>query len=144
MVIKSLKELKAAKARVEKLEAEVAQALEERLSGLPDELGFDSIEELIAGLRSVSAKPAAKKAGRKAKAPKAKAKAKAPKAEGKGKRGRRARITPEMKEQVKTLVNEGKSGAEIAKALKISLPSVQNIKKAFGLVKARPAAAAAS
>jgi DNA-binding NarL/FixJ family response regulator len=140
MVIKSLKELKAAKARVEKLEAEVAQALEQRLTGLPEELGFDSIEELIAGLRSVAGKPVAKKAGRKAKAPKAKA----PKAEGKGKRGRRARITPEMKEQVKTLVNEGRSGAEIAKALKISLPSVQNIKKAFGLVKSRTSNEAAS
>jgi hypothetical protein len=31
----------------------------------------------------------------------------------------------------------GRTGAEIAKAVRISLPSVQNIKKALGLVKAR-------
>jgi DNA-binding CsgD family transcriptional regulator len=35
------------------------------------------------------------------------------------------------------MVDAGKTGAEIAKELKISLPSVQNIKKALGLVKAR-------
>ncbi|MDX2187391.1 MAG: helix-turn-helix domain-containing protein [Opitutaceae bacterium] len=135
MVIKSLKELKAAKARVEKLEKEVATALEQRLSRLPDELGFDSIEELVAALRSVSGKGSTVKRGRK---PKAKPAAKG--GSRKAARGRRARITPEMKEQVKSMVNEGKSGAEIAKSLGISLPSVQNIKKAFGLVKARTAA----
>jgi DNA-binding CsgD family transcriptional regulator len=54
----------------------------------------------------------------------------------------RAKITDETKTQVKALVDEGKTGAEIAKALKISLPSVQNIKKALGLVKARSSSAA--
>ena len=38
---------------------------------------------------------------------------------------------------VKKMVDAGKTGAEISQALKISLPSVQNIKKALGLVKAR-------
>jgi hypothetical protein len=37
-------------------------------------------------------------------------------------------------------VQAGQSGAEIAKAFGISLPSVQNIKKEAGLVKARGAA----
>ena len=35
------------------------------------------------------------------------------------------------------MVSDGKTGAEIAKAAGISLPSVQNIKKALGLVKKR-------
>jgi hypothetical protein len=35
------------------------------------------------------------------------------------------------------MVDAGRTGAEIAKALSISLPSVQNIKKALGLVKER-------
>jgi hypothetical protein len=61
---------------------------------------------------------------------------KAPKAPGK-RRGKRARITPELKAQVKASVEAGKTGAVIAKELGISLPSVQNIKKEFGLVKAR-------
>ncbi len=33
------------------------------------------------------------------------------------------------------MVNDGKNGGEIARALGISLPTVQNIKKAAGLVK---------
>jgi hypothetical protein len=35
------------------------------------------------------------------------------------------------------MVDSGKTGAQIAEALSISLPSVQNIKKALGLVKER-------
>ncbi len=35
------------------------------------------------------------------------------------------------------MVEGDKTGAEIAKSLGISLPSVQNIKKALGLVKKR-------
>jgi len=50
---------------------------------------------------------------------------------------RRAKITPETKTKVKELVKLKKSGTEIAKALGISLPSVQNIKKELGLVKKR-------
>jgi hypothetical protein len=72
------------------------------------------------------------KPGRKPKA------AKAPKAAG-GPRGKRARITDEAKLQVKVLSEQGKTGAEISKLLGISAPSVQNIKKALGLVKARGA-----
>jgi DNA-binding CsgD family transcriptional regulator len=39
-----------------------------------------------------------------------------------------------MRAEVKKLVSEGRTGGEIAKAVGISLPSVQNIKKALGLV----------
>jgi len=38
---------------------------------------------------------------------------------------------------VKKLAKAGKTGSAIAEELGISLPSVQNIKKALGLVKAR-------
>ncbi len=44
-------------------------------------------------------------------------------------------ITDDTRAEVKKLVEAEKTGAEIAKALKISLPSVQNIKKALGLVR---------
>ena len=50
---------------------------------------------------------------------------------------RRAKITPEIKAQVKTAVAAGKTGAQIAKELGISVPSVGNIKKELGLVKKR-------
>ena len=50
---------------------------------------------------------------------------------------KRAVITDAIRARIKKLLQAGKSGAAIAKAVGISLPSVQNIKKAFGLVKAR-------
>jgi hypothetical protein len=49
----------------------------------------------------------------------------------------RAVITEETRAQLRKLVKEGKTGAEIAQALDISLPSVQNIKKSLGLVSKR-------
>jgi DNA invertase Pin-like site-specific DNA recombinase len=52
-------------------------------------------------------------------------------------RRRRAKITEETRAAVRKLVESNKTGAAIAKELKISLPSVQNIKKSLGLVKAR-------
>jgi hypothetical protein len=46
-------------------------------------------------------------------------------------------IDDAMRAEVKKLLKAGKTGAEVAKEVGISLPSVQNIKKAFGLVKER-------
>jgi DNA invertase Pin-like site-specific DNA recombinase len=40
---------------------------------------------------------------------------------------KRAKITDETRAEVKKLAEAGKTGNEIAKALEISLPSVQNI-----------------
>ena len=48
---------------------------------------------------------------------------------------KRAKITDAIRARVKKLLEAGKTGSQIAKALKISLPSVQNIKKALGLVR---------
>jgi transposase len=44
---------------------------------------------------------------------------------------------------VKKLVAAGKTGSQIAKAVGVSLPSVQNIKSALGMVKSRGAKKAA-
>lgn len=52
----------------------------------------------------------------------------------------RAVITDKTREKVKKLVEQGKTGAEIAEKLDISLPSVANIKKAEGI--SRPHAVA--
>ncbi len=52
-------------------------------------------------------------------------------------KGRRAVITDDTRAEVKKMVQAGKTGSEIAKAVGISLPSVQNIKKALGLVEKR-------
>jgi len=124
-MVKDIKqEIEIAKAKVAELEGFLKN--QGKLARLPFDFGYADLKSFIKALkRAAGAKPA--KAAKAAKVGKAK----------KGKRGKRARITPEVKEAVKAAVAAGKTGAVIAKELGISLPSVQNIKKEFGLVKKR-------
>ncbi len=126
MVIEVIKELEAARAKVADLENALAKERKQQLAGLPRQYGFDNLDDFIKAIRGAGNAP---RRGRK---PKAAVVTAAPK-----KRGKRARITPELKEGVKSAVAAGKTGAEIAKQFGISVPSVQNIKKEFGLVKSR-------
>ena len=120
--IKKLQELQAQAVSLQQsIEAERAQ----ELAALPGRYGFDSVEAFIKAVRAVGAKGKGKR-GRKAKAAST------------GKRTR-TKITPELKEKVIAAVNAGKTGVAIAGEFGISLPSVQNIKKDAGLVKARAA-----
>jgi DNA-binding CsgD family transcriptional regulator len=50
---------------------------------------------------------------------------------------KRARITDAQRAEVKRLLAAGQTGAQIAAATGLSLPSIQGIKKSLGLVKAR-------
>lgn len=120
MVTQKIKELKATQAKIAELEKSIAAQLAKELAALPEQYGFSSVEAFV---QAVKASSGGKRRGRVAK---------------KGaKRRKRAVITAETKAQVKSLAQAGKTGAEIAKAVGISLPSVQNIKKELGLVKAR-------
>lgn len=121
-----LKELQALKAKAASLEQQVAVERAKALASLPAEFGFDSLEAFIAAVRAAGGVRRGRKPGAKA----------TPAAKPAGRRTR-ATITDATRVQVKKLVGEGKTGAEIAKATGISLPSVQNIKKALGLVAAR-------
>ena len=123
MVTKKIKVLEVARAKVAALEAAIAAQLDAELSSLPEKYGYQSAKEFVKAVMASSG-------GRKTRAKSVKA----PKAT---KGGKRARITDETRESVKKMVGEGKTGAVIAKELGISLPSVQNIKKALGLVRAR-------
>jgi hypothetical protein len=125
MVTKQLKELEATKAKLVTLEKSIAKRLNRELVLLPIKYGFASLGEFVKALKAA---PGGGSRGRKGKAPKA---------AGKAKRRKRSIITDATRASVKKLVESGKSGSQIAKSLGISLPSVQNIKKALGLVKAR-------
>ncbi len=134
MVTDKIKELQDLQARAADLQKTIETERQQELAALPGKYGFDSAEAFIKAVRVATA-PKGKKRGRKAKAAPA------------GKRTR-TKITPELKEKVVAAVQAGKTGAAIAAEFGISLPSVQNIKKEAGLVKARgsdaaPAAAAA-
>src|SRR5471032_3139318 len=125
MVTKQIKELEVTKAKIVSLEKAIAKRLNKELASLPNKYGFSSLEEFVGALREASGSPRKGRRGRPAKAV------------DKVKRRRRAVITADTRSGVKKLVEAGKTGSQIAKAMGISLPSVQNIKKALGLVKAR-------
>jgi hypothetical protein len=124
MVTKQIKELEAAKAKMIALEHSIEKRLRKELSTLHAKYGFESLGHFVKALKGASS-PARKGS-----------KGKAAKASGK-KRRKRSVITEDTRANVKKLVETGKTGSQIAKSLGISLPSVQNIKKSLGLVKAR-------
>lgn len=136
MVTDKLKALETARAKLASLEQSIADELNKELAGLPAKYGFDSADAFAQAVKAASGGRGGKGtrgggAGRPAAAASG----------GRGgpgkKRRKRAVITDETRAQVKKLVEGGKTGGEIAKTLGISLPSVQNIKKALGLVKKR-------
>lgn len=53
-------------------------------------------------------------------------------------------ISDQVRAKVSELAKAGRNGAEIAKSVGISLPAVQNIKKALGLIPGKPGAAKAT
>jgi DNA-binding NarL/FixJ family response regulator len=124
MVTDKLKTLAITKARVAELEKSIATELNRELSALPAKYGFDNLPAFFDAVKAASRG-------------KVRGQAKPAIAAGGKKRRKRAVITTETKSKVKSLVESGKTGAEIAKLVGISLPSVQNIKKSLGLVKAR-------
>ena len=120
-----MKELEVARAKLASLEKAIAAEMSKELAALPERFGFGSAAEFIRAVRAATG-------GRKS------ARRRGPAKKGKGGRRRtRAVITDETRAQVKKMVDAGKTGGVIAAALKISVPSVQNIKKALGLVKSR-------
>jgi hypothetical protein len=124
MLADKIKELAATKAHAAALELEISKSLNKTLAALPSQYGFDNLGSFIAAVRNASRGGK----GRRAK-------------KGAGKGGKpkrtRAKITDETRATVKKMVEDKKTGTEIAKAVGISLPSVQNIKKALGLVAKR-------
>ncbi len=126
MISKKMHQLEAAKAKIASLENAIAAELSKELAQLPAKYGFGDAKSFIKAVKAAASgrrKGPAAKAGKKPAAGK--------------KRRSRAVITDATRAEVKKLVEAGKTGGQIAKTVGISLPSVQNIKKALGLVKKR-------
>jgi DNA invertase Pin-like site-specific DNA recombinase len=121
MLNNKLQELAKARAAVAQLEQEIQTNLQKELAGLPAQYGFTSVAKFAAAVTKATGSKPTKSATQ-------------PPATGK-KRRKRAKITAETKDEVKKLAAAGKTGAEIATAVGISLPSVQNIKRELGLVR---------
>jgi DNA-binding NarL/FixJ family response regulator len=133
MVTKKIAELAEINAKAAALAAQIEKERTAELSTLPVNYGYDNLNDFIKALKAAY-KGGAKGGKRRGSPAKVGKVAKATKPAKKGKRGK---ITDETRAAVKSMVGDGKTGAEIAKALGISLPSVQNIKKDLGLVQAR-------
>jgi len=109
--------LEAARAKVTKLEQAIIAKRNGQLAKLHAEHGFSSPAALIKAIKAAIS-------GKKASV-----------ATGGGQRRKRSVITAETKAKVKALTQDGKTGNEIAKAVGISVPSVQNIKRELGLTR---------
>lgn len=121
MVTNKLKEIEATRAKLNKLQEEVAEERSKELKALPAKYGFNDVASFIKAVKAANGGKSAKAAS-------------TSKSTG---RRKRAVITAETKNKVKALTAAGKTGSAIAKAVGISVPSVQNIKKELGLTKAR-------
>lgn len=110
-----LKELQAARAKLVALESVVEAELRTELASLPQKYGFHTVEAFVHAVRTASGGKGGRGSGRKA----------------------RVTVTDQIRAEAKKMLGAGKKGAEIAERLGISGPTVQNIKKALGLVKER-------
>jgi DNA-binding NarL/FixJ family response regulator len=119
MLTEKIKAVAALRVRVAELERAIAADLRGELAQLPAQFGFKDTAAFVVALRRAAR-------GQKGRT-----------LTTNGKMRRRARITDTIRSRVRKLAEEGKTGAEIASRLGISIPSVQNIKKALGLVKKR-------
>ena len=128
MVTDKIKELADLKEKAAKLEAKVIVERRAELAALPAAYGYDNLKAFIKALKESAGKRRGRKPGKQGKP-----------GRPAGKR-KRAKVTPEIREKVKVAVQAGEKGAAIAKKYSLSVQTVQNIKKAFGLVKSRSAA----
>jgi DNA invertase Pin-like site-specific DNA recombinase len=125
MLSNKFKEIQQYKAKLVEMEKAVLAERETQLKRLHLDMGFASQVELIKALRTAGSAPATKP-GRKRKPAAAPAK----KASRK-----RAKITPELRQKIVEAIVAGGKGGAVARKFGVSVPTVQNIKKAAGLVK---------
>jgi DNA-binding NarL/FixJ family response regulator len=127
MLSDKFRELAAAKAKVARLENAISSELNGELAALPARYGYSDVGAFVRAVKSASGGRRGRRAGM----------LKALKSSPGTRRRRRAVITDAIRGKVKTLVEAGKKGPEIARTLKISGQTVHNIKKSLGLVKPR-------
>ena len=86
-----------------------------------EDVGLESTEALIDALQGLAKAPQKKRNSIKAPA----------------KKRKRVRLTPAQKEKIAMAIKGGLKGTEASRKFGVSLPTVQKIKKDFGLVKSR-------
>ena len=122
MVTDKIKELAEFEAKIAALKPEIEQERRSELLALPEKYGYSNVKELIAALKEVGG---------------IKKKRTTKKTTVSKRRKKRAKITPEIKDGILKALNEKKPVGAVAKEFKVSVASVNLIKKAAGLTKAR-------
>lgn len=118
-------------AKINALTLERTALYNAELAALPATWGYTSTAEFIAAVEAACGKSG--KRGR----PRAATREIITGSEMRKPRAKRAILTDQIRSEVKRLTLAGQTGEQTAKAVGISIPSVNNIKKALGLVKAR-------
>jgi transposase len=133
MLSKRLNELAQQKAKLIELEKTILAERESAIQRLHLDMGYATRADLIKALREADKRRP--KRGPKAAAAKPAAAA--------GKKRRRAKVTAELRAGIEAAIRQGGTGSAIAKKFGVSLPTVQNIKRAAGLTRNASAAAPA-
>jgi hypothetical protein len=128
-VSSKLAEISALQNRLQTLQTEATTEINNNLRALPAQFGFADVNTFIRAVRNAhkDAKPAGRKTRKVKKARKAK----------NGARKARASITPEKRALIIADLTAKMPGLDVASKHGISLATVQNIKKAAGLVTER-------
>jgi len=126
MLSSKIKELADYKAKIVELEKVVLEEREAALARAHADLGFASRADLIKALKALE-KAGPKRGRKKSAKPAAPAAKKA--------RRKRTTITPELRDSILAAVKGGGTGSAVAKKFGVSLPTVQNIKRAAGLTR---------
>jgi hypothetical protein len=126
MLNKKLKEISLYKAKIAALEKSILAERQTKLKKLQSDLGYGSTADLIEALRSLNgAAPTASRG-----------KVSTAAAGGPGrKRRKRAKVTDEMRQGMVTALRAGGKAGDVAKQFGVSIPTVQNVKRAAGLTR---------
>ncbi|MBL4574537.1 MAG: hypothetical protein JKY51_00365 [Opitutaceae bacterium] len=130
MLSSSIKEIARYKSKIASLEKKI-EAEQKKLISLHTKLGYSSRAGLIKALMDLGpsgkASPkAAKKSGKKI--------SKSTSSSG---RKKRTTITPALRASIVKALKSGEKGLKVAKDFAVSIPTIQNIKIAAGLIKKR-------
>ena len=125
----TLTALQKAETQVQRLRQRAANERAGHLKELHKAFGFASRRDLMDALAALDGP------GRHSASPKSTASGTTTAAAAK--KGKRPRVTPEMKTEIIKALKAGDSGEAVAKRFGVSSQTVQNIKKAAGLVQAR-------
>lgn len=136
MLTSKLQELAQFQAKIAEIEQAILAERAAQLQRLHTDLGYATRADLIQALRDLGTSGRGGRTGRRGRKAKAAPAAAASKGRRKGRR-KRAKITPELRNQIEAAARAGGKGADIAKKFGVSLPTVQNIKRAAGLTRGK-------